>query len=152
VHWTHGGRRAFLDKSSRHAPVTQAVRPLRERGNVNNIKLLKAQSNLALTQVDPRLKLGIENYISVLEAVHEASVIFANNLHTSSNPEMAGITLSVAPQELAAFEMAICLTKRAPNVWKAALKKVSSNQKVLRSPRAGNANPSVDAPPRGSYE
>jgi hypothetical protein len=80
---------------------------------VNNIKLLKAQSNLALTQVDPRLKIGIENYISALEAVHEASVTFANNLHVSSNPEMAEITLEVDPQDLAAFEKAVCLTRRA---------------------------------------
>lgn len=25
MHWTHGGRRFFLDRSSRHAPVTPAV-------------------------------------------------------------------------------------------------------------------------------
>lgn len=34
---------------------------------MNSIKLLKAQANLALTTVDPRAKIAIDNYIAALE-------------------------------------------------------------------------------------
>ena len=81
---------------------------------MNNIKLLKAQSNLALTQVDPRLKIGIENYIAALEAVHEASVTFANNLVTyCDDPEKLEVQCEVDHEDLRNFEQAVCLTKRA---------------------------------------
>jgi hypothetical protein len=80
---------------------------------VNNINLLKAQSAISLAQIDPRLKIGIENYIAALEAIREASVTFANNLYASSDPEKDEITLEVDPQDLAEFEQTVCLTKRA---------------------------------------
>lgn len=35
---------------------------------MNNIKLLKAQAKLALSMIEPRALLGIENYISALES------------------------------------------------------------------------------------
>jgi hypothetical protein len=35
---------------------------------LNNIKLLKAQANLALSMVDKRARIGIDNYIAALEA------------------------------------------------------------------------------------
>lgn len=38
----------------------------------NSLKLLKPQSNLALTQVDPRLKIAIKAYIQALEEIAEA--------------------------------------------------------------------------------
>lgn len=34
---------------------------------MNNLKLLKAQAKLALTEVEPRLELSIVNYITALE-------------------------------------------------------------------------------------
>jgi hypothetical protein len=34
---------------------------------MNNIKILKAQAKLALTEVEPRLELAIVNYITALE-------------------------------------------------------------------------------------
>lgn len=81
---------------------------------MNNIALLKAQSKLALTQIDPRLKIGIENYIAALENVYRASVKFANEVIIEPpHPEDSELKLSVDPQDVYEFEKAVCLTMRA---------------------------------------
>ena len=40
---------------------------------MNNLKLLKAQADLSMTQVDPKLRIGIERYIERLEELLRAS-------------------------------------------------------------------------------
>jgi len=60
---------------------------------MNNLKLLKAQADLSMTQVDPKLRIGIERYIERLEELLRASLDMAQKIYP-------GMSLNAKSDEL----------------------------------------------------